>query len=267
LTRSIFFALVLSFSGVLAHTVFAQRSQSSTHSGEQRKAEKGLNDNRYFIYFLNSTISNYGTDEQKKIFREVIQRDIMSQFLYMKFMFYDSFVQIRKAQNQLITLYKESLKADTEQTKLQLDMFAPLVVNSKDALARHYLQLGYRETVNTRIEMGMADNYHETLYSMRLYKYVKAIKRIKEAKKYGFFAAIRAHQTQSEKIKQKPITFEDIDKNLSTLVDRIEIEKFKIMNIDSFYRFKDSKSLYDSVWENPSLETSGELRKYLNNPD
>jgi len=247
--------------------LFAQRSQSSTHSGEQRKAEKGLQDNRYFIYFLNSTVSNYGNDEQKKIFREIIQRDIMSQFLYMKFMFYDSFVQIRKAQKQLITLYKDSLKADVEQTKILLDMFAPSVVNSKDALARHYLQLGYREMASTRIEMGMADSYRETLYSMRLYKYVKSVKRIKEAKKYGFFAAIRVHQTQSEKIKQKPISFDDIDKNLSTLVDRIEIEKFKIMNIDSFYRIKDSKSLYDSVWENPSLETSEELRTYLNRAD
>jgi hypothetical protein len=266
LKRVIVFALIISFSGISVPPVLAQRSQSSTHSGEQRKAEKGLHDNRYFIYFLNSTVSNYGTDEQKKKFREIIQRDIMSQFLYMKFMFYDSFVQIRKAQSQLISLYKELLKADVEQTKMQLDMFAPTVVNSKDALARHYIQLGYRETVNTRIEMGMADHYRDTLYSMRLYKYVQAIKRIKEAKKYGFFAAIRAHQTQTEKIKQNPITFEDIDKNLSTLVDRIEIEKFKIMNIDSFYRFKDSKSLYDSVWENPSLETSEELRTYLNKP-
>ncbi len=240
----------------------AQRVKSSNKAGEQRKAEKGLKDNRYFIYFLNTTVTNYGNDGQKKIFREVIQRDIFSQFLYMKYQFYESFREIRKCQKSLIDLYKEFLSQDIVMTRKELDSFAARVVSSKDPLARHYLQLGYRETVNTSVEMGMADNYRETLYSMRLYKYVKAIKRVKEAKKYAFFAYLRATQTEEEKQSRKVPTFDETVKKLESVLDKSESEKITLMFYDAYYKSPTRKSFYDSVWENPELETLDEFRKY-----
>jgi hypothetical protein len=244
----------------------AQRSQSSIHAGEQRYAEKGLHDNRYFIYFINSTITNYGTDAQKNLFKEIVQRDIMSQFFYMKFLFYDSYSQIRKSQKKLIDLYREILASEIKISKQQLDRFAPEVVSSKDFLAKHYLYLGYRETTSTKVEMTMADNYRDTLYSMRLYRYVKAIKRVKEAKKYSLFAAIRLHQTPAEKSKQKPITFDEIEKKLPNIIPKEEYESFKRQNADSYYKTIDT-SLYDSVWGNPQLDTVEEFNKLLKRED
>jgi hypothetical protein len=241
----------------------AQRVKSSNKAGEQRKAEKGLRDNRYFIYYINSTVTNYGTDDQKKAFREIIQRDIFSQFLYMKYMFYESFGEIRKCQKNLIVMYREFLKQDITMTKAQLDEFAPKIIASKDPLARLYLRLGYRETAVTAIEMRMADNYRTTLYSMRLYKYVKAAKRVKEAKKYAFLALIRINQTPLEKKENKPITFKVIDEKLSALVSPDELEKFKLMNVDAFYKTSVNKSIFDSVWEKPELESLDEFQKYL----
>ncbi len=236
--------------------------KASTKAGEQRKAEKGLKDDRYFIYFLNTTVTNYGNDQQKKVFREIIQRDIFSQFLYMKYMFFESFREIRKCQKSLIDMYKEFLTQDIMMTRTELDLFAAKVVTSKDPLARLYLKLGYRETVNTSIEMGMADHYRETLYSMRLYKYVKAIKRIKEAKKYAFFAYLRASQTKDEKQQNKQLTFDETVKKLETIIDKTEAEKMTLMFYDAYYRSQSKKSFYDSVWENPELETLEDFKKY-----
>ena len=242
----------------------AQRVKSSNKSGEQRKAEKGLRDNRYFIYFINSSITNYGTDVQKKAFREIIQRDLMSQILYLKFMFYESFVEIRRSQRHLIDLYREILKSDIAMLKKQLDAFAPAVIRSEDPLAREYLRLGYRETSNTALEMGMGDAYRPTLYSMRLYKYVKAVKRIKEAKKYGFYALIRARMTKEERVKNKTITFDDIDKRLGDIVPKEEIDQFKLMNMDAFYKVKDKMTFFDSIWQKPELDTLPDFQKYMN---
>lgn len=249
-----------------AVNVYSQRSQSSTKAGEQRKAEKGLNDNRYFIYFLNSSITNYGTDNQRELFKEILQRDIMSQFFYMKFLFYESYVQIRKSQNQLITLYREILASEIISAKKQLDSYAPEVVTSKDALAKHYLYLGYRETTATKTEMVMADSYRETLYSMRLYRYVKAIKRVKEAKKYALFAAVRLKQTPQEKIKQKPITYEEIEQKLPGMVPKDMLDQFRLINADSYYKTT-KRSIFDTVWEKPDLDSKEEFRKILNNKD
>jgi hypothetical protein len=247
-------------------TLFAQRSQSSTKAGEQRKAEKGLNDNRYFIYFLNSSVTNYGTDKQRELFTEVVQRDIMSQFFYMKFLFYESYFQIRKSQKQLITLYREILASEIISAKKQLDSYAPEVVTSKDALAKHYLYLGYRETTNTKTEMVMADSYRDSLYSMRLYRYVKAIKRVKEAKKYALFAAVRLKQTPQEKIKQKPITYEEIEQKLPGIAPKDMLDQFRLISADSYYKTT-KRSIFDSVWEKPDLDSNEEFRKILNNKD
>jgi hypothetical protein len=241
----------------------AQRVKSSTKAGEQRKAEKGLKDNRYFIYFLNTTVTNFGTDTQHNAFREIVQRDIFSQFLYMKYMFYESFSEIRKCQKNLIVLYREFLRSDIEMAKKQLDDFAPIVIASKDPLARLYLRLGYREAVSTSIEMGMGDHYRETLYSMRLYKYVKAIKRIKEAKKYAFYAAIRARQTEKEKRANKPFTYDDVEKKLSDIVSPADLERFRIISIDSFYKSKEPVTSFDAIWEKPELESLDDFKKYL----
>lgn len=243
--------------------VFAQWEKSSNKAGEQRKAEKGLKDNRYFVFFINTTISNYGSDQQKAVFKDVVQRDVMSQFFYLKFMFYESFVEIRKEQRKMIDLYRELLRNDINMTKALLDAVAPVVISADEPLAREYLRLGYRETVNTGIEMGMADNYRQTLYSMRLYKYVKAIKRIKEAKKYAFYAVIRARMTPEERQKMKTITYSDIDKRIGDLVPKSEIERFKLMSVDAFYKTKDPKSLFDTIWEDPQLETLPDFRKYM----
>ena len=242
----------------------AQRVKSSNKAGEQRKAEKGLRDNRYFIYFINSSVTNYGTDDQKKVFREIIQRDLMSQILYLKFMFYESFVEIRKSQRKLIDIYREILRSDIDMSKKMLDAFAPAVISSEDPLAREYLRLGYRETINTSIEMGMGDNYRPTLYSMRLYKYVKAVKRIKEAKKYGFYALIRARMTKEEKAKFKTITYDDIDARLGDIVPKEEIDRFKLMNCDAFYKVQEKATFFDTIWQNPELDTLPDFRKYMN---
>lgn len=257
-------ALVCAFA-LLFHSdkAFAQWETSSNKAGEQRKAEKGLRDNRYFIFFLNTTITNYGTDAQKTVFKDVVQRDIMSQFFYLKFMFYDSYVEIRKSQKKLIDLYRELLRGDIDITKSLLDAFAPVVVASDDPLAREYLRLGYRETVNTNVEMGMADNYRPTLYSMRLYKYVKAIKRIKEAKKYAFYSIIRAKMTPEEKKKMQTVTLDDINSRISVFAPKDEIERFKLQSIDAFYKTGAQKSYFDQLWENPELDSFPDFQKYM----
>ena len=255
--------LISAASFLVSPDLHAQRVKSSTKSGEQRKAEKGLKDNRYFIYFLNSTVTNYGTEKQQTLFRETIQRDIFSQFLYMKYLFYESFMEIRKCQKNLINMYKEFLTQDIVMTKHELDTFAPKVISSKDPLARLYLRLGYRETVSTSIEMGMADHYRETLYSMRLYKYVKAVKRVKEAKKYAFLAYMRASQTNDERQSKKVLSFDEINKKMSSLLPADEADRITTMNYDAYYRSKKPKSFYDTVWENPDLESLEDFKLYL----
>lgn len=232
----------------------AQKAASSTRAGVQRNAEKGLKDNRFFIYYINFTISNYGTEEEKKTFENIVRRDLMAQMFYLRFVFADAYKHIRIAQKDLIELYVKKISEEARRSKTLTDSFASLAINSGDARARLYLRLAYRELTFSRIEATMSDNYKPTLYSMRLHKYVRAMKHLKEAKRYAFLARIRLIMTENEKIKDKQFNFDEISSRIESFASKDEKSDFLLMHYDSYYRCPGEKTVFDSTWQNPKLE-------------
>ena len=245
------------------HQVMAQRTATSQRAGELRKAEKGLDDNRYYFYFLNSSVTNSGTDVEKKIFKEAFQRDLISQLLFMKFLFRESYIEIRKAQKLLIDSYRTALSRDINSTKGLLNEIAPGVVESKRASSTHYLGLGYRDMRVAEIYMMIADNYTPSLYSMRLYKYVEAIKLAKHGRRYGLIALIDSRIDPEEKKKFENPGFEQIREKLAKYASPEKQDQYNILNLDNYYLPKDGKLYYDVLWEKPDLNEISDYQKYL----
>lgn len=241
----------------------AQRTKSSLAAGSQRNAEKGLRDNRYFFYFINTSITNLGTDDEKKSFKEAIQRDIIAQNLYMKFLFTESFNEIRKAQEILINLYQKTLGRDIVMTKKLLNGFAPAVIKKNDYLARHYLHLGYRDAEDARIDLMMADNFQERLYSMRLYRYLKAIKKVKHGKRYALFSLLETKFAREKKKDFGRRNYEELRKLISDASSDDQREYLLLIHTDNYYKSKDELSFYDRTWDKPDLYEIKEYEEYL----
>ncbi|MBN2159569.1 MAG: hypothetical protein JW807_09250 [Spirochaetes bacterium] len=241
----------------------AQRTRSSMSAGKQRNAEKGLKDNRYFFYFINTSITNLGTDEEKKMFREAIQRDILAQTLYMKFLFGESWHETRKAQKILIDLYQKTLSKDITATKKMLNGFARRVVRQNNYLARHYLRLGYRDAEDARIDMVMADNFQEFLYSMRLYRYSKAIKKVKHGKRYALSSMLQSTIPEEQRKEYGRLNFDELKKLISEYSTDEQRDYHLLVHTDNYYRSREEKSLYDVVWEDPNLHEIPEYQGYL----
>jgi hypothetical protein len=281
--RKISILLLVQFITISGHEyAYPQRVRSSLRSGEQRNAEKGLKDNRYFFYFINSSISNFGSDDEKKLFKEAIQRDIISQLMYMRFMFPESFAEIRKAQRILIDLYRVTLKNDIKASKDLLNQFAPVVIATKDKSALEYLRLGYRDMRVAQTYLTMADSYRENLYSLRLYKYTHAIKKAKLGKRYAFRAILlsldlmalskeasnddsyeRGNEILGAKARIKRITFEELEKRLSEIPPPEKKEYYRTIHLDNYYQTNAQKSFYDVIWEKPDLHEIKEYKEYL----
>ena len=250
---------IFSVSGI----VQAQRTKSSLTAGSQRNAEKGLKDNRYFFYFINTSITNLGTENEKKSFKEAIQRDIIAQNLYMKFLFTESFNEIRKAQKILIDLYQKTLSRDIGMAKKLLNGFAPVVIKKNEFLARHYLRLGYRDAEDARIDMMMADNFQERLYSMRLYRYSKAIKKVKHGKRYALFSLLETKFSREKKKDFGYLKYEELKKLISDASSDDQREYHLLVHTDNYYKSKDEMSFYDRTWEKPDLFEIKEYEEYL----
>lgn len=258
--------LVLMF--FMSIPVNAFKAGTSTSAGKQRWAEKGLNDNRYFMYYINSTVTNLGTEEDKKAYKYIIQLDLVSQFYYMRFFFGNAWQLIYKSQAEMIKLYRRQLEIEIKKGKELLNRYAAIIVQSKDALAKRYLYLGYRKAKLSKVFMVMSDNYRPTLYSLRLHKYVRAMKKIKESKRYAIMAAIQINLTPKEKLeklkKRETWKFKFINKQIEKISDSAEeIAEYRLHHLDSYYNYKEEKSFYDIVWENPELERFEEYQVYL----
>ncbi len=241
----------------------AQRTKSSMSAGKEVNAEKGLKDNRYFFYFINASISNFGTDEEKKLFRQAIQRDIIAQQLFMKFLFGDSYTEVRASQKILIDLYRATIERDIRDGKQLLSDISPVVIKTQKQSSRHYLQLGYRDIESARIDMVMADNFHAPLYSMRLYHYVKAIKEAKHGKQYAIYAYLEARIPESEKKPFAINSFYDLKDSVIIYFPVKERSHYITIHYDNNFMSKVKPSLYDVTWDNPSLDEISEYKDYL----
>ncbi len=282
--------------------LWAQRTKSSLKAGEQRNAQKGLKDNQIFFHFINSSVTNTGNDEQIKLFKEAVQRDMIARILYMKFAFHESWTEIRRSQSLLIELYRITLKKDISSARTLLGGFAPPVITAGNHRSKHYLRLGYRNAVEAEQFMAMGDSFTERLYSMRLYKYTHAIKKAKLSRRYAFLAALeqngagknpdeirikidqiytRMHTSGEEKTKElrKELSAarkELVDANMelghlgfSALKDMISElpgaaeSGYTTYHYDNYYRTPDGGTLFDKVWDNPQLDSIPEYAEYL----
>jgi hypothetical protein len=260
--------IVLLLMFLLSLPANAFKAGTSTSAGKQRWAEKGLNDNRYFMYYINSTVTNFGTLEDKKTYKYIIQLDLVSQFYYMRFFFGNAWQLIYKSQGEMVKLYRRQLELEIKKSTELLNGHAAVIIQSKDALAKRYLSLGYRKARLAKIFMVMSDNYRPTLFSLRLHKYVHAMKKVKESKRYALLAAIQINLTPKEKLeklkKRKSWKFEVINKQIEKITDSTaKIAEYRLHHLDSYYNYKEEKSFYDIIWEEPELEKLNEYQIYL----
>jgi len=254
---------------VYTEGIYGQRTKSSQSAGEQRKAEKGLKDNERFFYYINFSVSNVNVEQERTLCRKAILYDMFAKFLYMKFRFKDSYINIRKSQELLISLYKMVLDREIEEGKKFLDAVSPGPIMKNDYLSKHYCNLGYRNNEQARIYTVMADSYRTSLYSMRLYKYIQALKKAKQAKRYAVLAYVTFNDeklgktiVEKEKIENEPYIYSYIKTKLQNIND--EKEKNYLLKVldDSYYRLIDNYSYYDNVWSNSSLKELPEYAEY-----
>ncbi|NMB64963.1 MAG: hypothetical protein GYA16_08870 [Spirochaetes bacterium] len=253
----------------LQNTLIAQRTKSSQSAGEQRKAEKGLKDNERFFYFINFSVSNVSVEEERIICRKAILYDMFAKFLYMKFKFKDSYENIRKTQELLISLYRMVLHREIDEGKKLLDTVSPGPILKDDYVSKHYCNLGYTNNEQARMYMVMADSYRTTLYSMRLYKYIQALKKAKQAKRYALLAYIAFnHKDSNSRLENKqnvgnePYIYSYMKTKLESVKDENEKNYMLKVLADSYYRLIDNYSFYDDVWSNGSLQELPEYADY-----
>lgn len=247
---------------LIIQPLFSQRTKSSLSAGNQRHSEKSLKDNRYFFDFINTTITNSGTAEEKELFIEGARRDLIARMLYMKFSFNPAMNEIRSTQLLLIKLFRIIAVREIEDATLILNEIAPEVLKTENKASKKYMSLGYRSVDWAKKVMIMSDNLPEKNYSIKIYEYVKAIKNAKYCKRFGIIALI---ENRIPPEKRGKINYNKFD-NVKNLIDQFipeNQEKYNKIHFDNYYKIENSDSVYDKFTSSPELDKIPEYKNYM----
>lgn len=185
---------------VLGITIIITGSSSSFAFSDQATTERILNENKEYIEFINVCITNFAPEKYAD-FEDIYRIHFNADIAYLQSDYKRAFKKIYKSQGKMSVLYEKLLRdLYLEDTKNILDKMAPGIIKSKNARARLYLTLGYRDRTVSLTHYTIGDASNPKLFSNKIFKFEEGIKMARRAKRYGFLALFES-RTSNIKIK------------------------------------------------------------------
>lgn len=166
---------------------------------DQATTERILADNRSFIDFINTCVTNFASDRTGS-FKDIYQMNFNAEVAYLQSDYKRAFKKVYESQRKQADLYSDILRnLYLEDSKNILDRLAPDIIKAKNSRARLYLTLAYRDRAVGWNLYTIGDASNPKLYSYKLYQYVEAIKMTRRAKRYGFLALYESQTLEMKK--------------------------------------------------------------------
>lgn len=165
---------------------------------DQTTSERILSENRHFINFVNVGLSNFAP-EKKDEFLKAYQIHFNADVAYLQGDYKRTYKRIYESQGEMVKLYEDLVKnIYLEDSKSILDRMAPDIIRSKNARARLFLTLGYRDRTVSRNYYIVGEATRPKLHSYKLFQYEEAIKMARRAKRYGFLALFESQDRETK---------------------------------------------------------------------
>lgn len=167
---------------------------------DQATTQRILGENKGYIEFLNVCISNFASQKYSE-FEDVYRIHFNGDIAFLQSDYKRAYKKVYESQGKMMKLYDTVLKdLYLEDSKNILDKIAPGIIKSKNARARLYLTLGYRDRTVSMTFYTIGEASNPKLFSYKIFKYEEGIKMARRAKRYGFLALF---QSRKPEIKMK----------------------------------------------------------------
>jgi len=163
---------------------------------DQATSERILGENKGYIEFLNVCISNFASQKYSE-FEDVYRVHFNGDIAYLQSDYKRTYKKVYESQGKMLKLYETVLKdLYLEDSKNILDKIAPGIIKSKNARARLYLTLGYRDRTVSMTFYTIGEASNPKLFSYKIFKYEEGIKMARRAKRYGFLALFESRKPE-----------------------------------------------------------------------
>jgi len=223
-----------------------------SNSPDRAFCEKILEENRYFLMFLNSGISNFAKPEHVQIFQSALNEHYQAHKEYLSGHYKITHQHIRSSHLILKDLYADVIQqyylADTQ---LLLEKNSAMIIESKDARAEHLIRLGYRDLKVAEIYKNKGFAHNKQQYSTKIYFYIDAIKYARQSKRYAFLAIIESQTPFEDKDDFKLQTYDDFrDKSPKEKQTDFERVKTRLTNMIHRRLIVDNSEYFVHLFDN-----------------
>lgn len=182
----------------------------SANAPDRAFCEKILSENKHFLDFLNTGVSNFAGEEHVKAFHAAALEHYKAHQRYLAGHYKETHRHIRESQRILKDLYPAMLNLYYQKDARELlERNSAMIVETKDVRAAHLMRLGYRDLKVSEIFKQKGYNHNIHLYSTKIWFYIDAIKYARQAKRYAFLAIIESQTPYADKDDFKVQTIDD----------------------------------------------------------
>lgn len=238
-----------------------QSDQDSNKATQLIWVERGLKSNRFFIEAIDATISNYGDEIEKSVYKRCIQHQIETNILQMQFELGSSYDEMKRTQDLLNKLYNYLVLSEYRKVKSELSQLGKPVAQNQNAEAKAHLSLGFQELAKASQKILISRNTREYLYKNRIELLYQALKHIKQARKYVLLLSLRYESLYEPSLSDS--SFSALESQIQGSMGPRSDEFLRMLYDNEFHLFR-TKSKFKEFWDEPDL---GSLEKPLDGWD
>ncbi|PJZ69856.1 hypothetical protein CH373_10820 [Leptospira perolatii] len=251
LTHSALFVLLCFLAVLGTPTNVLNADLDSNRATALLRVERGLKENEFHLKAINSNMSNFGTEEQRALYKRCIQHHVETFTLYLQFDLPHSYDEMRQTQRLLVRLYSDTVETYKTQILRELDYLSKFGLRGKDAEAIHHLEMGYRELGAAQIKKTLADNSRPYLPGIKTQYLYEALKLLKQSRKYVVLLSLKYLSDFQPALESNEFeeVFSEINRAMFSNAD-----KYSRIHFDNNFKIYNADNLYEATWETPKLE-------------
>ncbi len=245
--------------------LFSFLSWSLSYSNQSNKATQlikvtlGMKENYEHLKSINPSVSTFGTEAEKAIFKRALQHHIETELLQLQMDLGKGFEELRRTQEIMIKLFSKVVEENINRTESDLIRLTKLSYGKEKTNTHHFLSMGFREVAVAKQKLLIARNSHPHLYINKIRDLSYALQTIKQGQKYVVRLALM-HEGEYESDQDDLNDFDSLKMEIERVLPG-KSEYYLKCHYDNNFQIYSAENLFESIWNDPNLhELAVELK-------
>lgn len=241
-------------------SVFISGTENYSSKGNLQVAF-GAEENQLILKSIDSSVSNFGDEEEKKLYKRCIQHYIEFQSLHTAGDYGRAYESVRTTQRLLVILYERILTKNILFIRFEINRLARVAKGKERTETNAFLRLALRDLSEAEQKLIIAKNTRPYLYLLKLRDMLFSLKILKHSAKFLVLLAL-LHNTDFP-IEIENTSFESLNEDIDRAISQ-DKEKYLTIHWDNHFKTYVGDGIYTMTMYEPNME---ELAKPLDEID